>query len=510
MTISLIRSPSGNSTALFSFFNNVPEQGRVDYGMKIAEPSLPIPDSTARKYINYINQLATAQAQQVASYEQERWASGSFPAINLPDVHTKGSIPAGLQAYYPFDFIEDGTTPNEIKPTKPAKVINGVVPRQGKFSGGLDFSGENYLELGPIEGINLRGPVSISFWFYTVENGARGTILAPKGPMEGHKSGFELSSFDDGIRLSISQFTDPKKKGGGISIQTSHVLPGNKWAHVVLTYDGSNKAQGVSIYLNGQPLESIVTKDNLPRVPYLSNSVFVGKSALRDGFRATPQGLFRARLDELMLFDRVLTAKEVEGLAAFHPLQVLQQKKEKNEHEDKRLFYHYLHHHDARYQEITKWLSEYKYREMKTEHLVVKPTMVMAEMDTVRPAYILDRGLYSAPGERVHPATPKHIMTYPEALPKNRLGLAKWLFDENNPLTARVAVNRYWQMIFGRGIVGTPEDFGSQGDLPSHPELLDWLAVEFRASGWDLKTAYQIDGNFCHLQANGKSTGGVI
>jgi hypothetical protein len=473
--------------SLFSFFNNVPESGRVDYGMKIAEPSIPLPDSTVRKYTGYIKQLATAQARQVESYEQTQWDSQASPPTIEIESNENGSIPAGLKAYYSFDYVENGKSVNEVNEKEPATVINGVVPRKGKFSGGLDFSGENFLELRHLDEVSLKGPVSISFWLYTVENGARGTILAPKGPVEGHKSGFELSTFDDGIRLSISQYTNPNKKGGALSIQTSHVLPGNRWVQVVLTYDGTNKAKGVKIYLNGQPLELMVTKDSLGSVPLLSSSIMVGKSALRDGFRATPQGLFRARLDELMLFNRVLSAAEVEQLAAFHPLQVLQKKKIKSDHDLKRLFYHYLHNYDPRYQEITRWLSEYKYREMKTEHLVVKPTMVMAEMDTVRPAYVLDRGLYSAPGERVYPATPKRIMTFAEGLPKNRLGLARWLFDKNNPLTSRVAVNRYWQMIFGRGIVSTPEDFGSQGDLPSHPELLDWLAIKFESSGWDLK-----------------------
>ena len=114
------------------------------------------------------------------------------------------------------------------------------------------------------------------------------------------------------------------------------------------------------------------------------------------------------------------------------------------------------------------------------------PTMVMAEMDTLRPAYILDRGLYSAPGARVFPGTPEAILPFSTDFPRNRLGLSRWLFDPAHPLTARVAVNRYWQMLFGTGLVHTPEDFGSQGALPTHPELLDWLAVYFMESGWDV------------------------
>ena len=119
-------------------------------------------------------------------------------------------------------------------------------------------------------------------------------------------------------------------------------------------------------------------------------------------------------------------------------------------------------------------------------NVLMYPTMVMAELDTLRPAYILDRGLYSAPGKRVFPDTPASILLFSEAYPRNRLGLSQWLFDPAHPLTARVAVNRYWQMLFGIGLVHTPEDFGSQGALPTHPELLDWLAIYFIESGWDV------------------------
>ena len=111
----------------------------------------------------------------------------------------------------------------------------------------------------------------------------------------------------------------------------------------------------------------------------------------------------------------------------------------------------------------------------------------MQERKEVRPTFVLDRGAYDAPAERVYPTTPEQILTFPEGLNQDRLGLAKWLMDPKNPLTARVAVNRYWAMLFGEGLVPTQEDFGNQGYLPIHPELLDWLAVYFMENGWDIK-----------------------
>ncbi|MCC5936933.1 MAG: PSD1 domain-containing protein [Lunatimonas sp.] len=112
---------------------------------------------------------------------------------------------------------------------------------------------------------------------------------------------------------------------------------------------------------------------------------------------------------------------------------------------------------------------------------------VMGDLDTLRSTYILERGDYEAHGERVGPGTPKAVLPFGDRYPSNRLGLAYWLFDRDNPLTARVFVNRLWMQFFGEGIVDTPGDFGMQGSLPSHPELLDWLAVDFMESGWDMK-----------------------
>jgi hypothetical protein len=122
----------------------------------------------------------------------------------------------------------------------------------------------------------------------------------------------------------------------------------------------------------------------------------------------------------------------------------------------------------------------------------IPTTMVMSEMATPRESFVLVRGDYTKPGEKVTPAVLSFLPAMPDDAPRNRLGLARWLVDPANPLTARVAVNRYWQMYFGTGIVKTVEDFGSQGDAPSHPELLDWLATEFVRSGWDVKAMQRL------------------
>ncbi|NQX39552.1 Planctomycete cytochrome C [Pedobacter steynii] len=119
-----------------------------------------------------------------------------------------------------------------------------------------------------------------------------------------------------------------------------------------------------------------------------------------------------------------------------------------------------------------------------TSKLIVS---VMGDRDTLRKTYILNRGVYDAHGTEVEAGTPKSVLPFSSQYAKNRLGLSKWLFDKQNPLTSRVFVNQVWQEFFGRGLVKTSGDFGMQGELPSHPELLDWLAVDFMNHGWNIK-----------------------
>jgi hypothetical protein len=151
----------------------------------------------------------------------------------------------------------------------------------------------------------------------------------------------------------------------------------------------------------------------------------------------------------------------------------------------------YLHHHDTGYQSTLAELK--KARDAENDFVNdIREIMVMQEMPTRRATHVLKRGAYDAPGDVVEPGTPAGIFPIPSNFPKDRLGLAQWLVDKRNPLTARVAVNRIWAMHFGRGLVGTPENFGSQGELPTHPQLLDWLAKTFVDSGWDLKAMHKL------------------
>ncbi|MEM6800213.1 MAG: DUF1553 domain-containing protein [Bacteroidota bacterium] len=461
---------------IFSFFNSVQEAGRVEYNVEVAEPSLPLPDEKVEAYKSFVQKLVADQKEAVLAYEKDFFEKGFSAQKKQTSKVSNGKVPRGLIAHYPLDYVEDGKIIEEKNRIEPGKAYNTPVPTPGYSSGALEFNSRNYLNLGKISAFNPNRAFSFSTFLYSVYGGANGSILSPIIQDKNKSSGLDFYvSWDRHFEFSLRG----QEGKGLLKIRTREEVPPDRWAHLVLTYDGSRKAKGVHIYLDGEELEGIVLANDLKSFVRQHQQMLVGR-------RGESKGMISGKLDELMFFNRKLSQIEVEQLGAYKPLASLESTSP-HSHANKRLAYEYLHFEDEKYQQLTQLLKEYKIREMRTEDIILKPTMIMADMDSLRPTYMLDRGSYEAPGERVYPATPSHILPFPENYPKNRFGFAQWLFHPEHPLTARVAVNRYWQMIFGRGIVATPEDFGSQGDLPTHPELLDYLAIDFQGSGWDVK-----------------------
>ena len=465
--------------SLYSFFNNVPDEGRVEYGVSVAEPSIPIPDPKVKKYRNRIKSLIISQKKLVDRYEMVEWSKNKGFQSGNSSYKDIVNTPLGLKAYYPLDHVIDNRVHEIVSGEKIGKVINDLVERPGYYSGGLEFNGENYLKLGLIDGLDFQEPFSIGFWLYNINDGARGVVIAPDIDKKNINPGFQLSI--SGIKQLTFVMTNEKDEKE-LKIVSNNKLPPDQWSHVVITYDGKIKADGIKIYIDGSVADTDKINDDLDNFRITQSSVLIGTS------RKRTNGLMRARLDEITFFNRKLDGQDVQDLYSYNPLNELYQKgNDLTKLESTRLFYHDLHHKDSFYQSLTERLSEYKIRQERLENVGLKPTMVMAEMDTTRRTYVLERGQYNAPTDEVYPGTPKSILSFPEEYEKNRMGLSKWLFNKKNPLTARVTVNRYWQMIFGKGLVSTPEDFGSQGNLPSHPKLLDWLALEFVSSNWNIK-----------------------
>jgi hypothetical protein len=234
---------------------------------------------------------------------------------------------------------------------------------------------------------------------------------------------------------------------------------------VAVSYDGSSKANGVAIYVNGKKVSTTTKYDQL--VKNIRQNYSIHKGALSGvilGEKSLDRSMPNGEVDEFHIFSDGLTPNEVGYLAGekSFPLNA-----KKDSVKPSALF------------ETRKALCDI--------YDSVREVMVMGDLPSPRQTFVLSRGLYNSPADKVEPATPSAILPFSKDLPKNRLGLSKWLFDQKNPLTARVAANRIWQLIFGKGLVITSDDFGSQGAMPTHPELLDHLAIRYRENGWDTK-----------------------
>ena len=354
-------------------------------------------------------------------------------------------------------------------------VIQGPVFREGVRGEALYFDETNRGFLGRDVGYYDRtDPFTIDFWFYAGDTYENVPVLNHLAEQNSGRTGYRFT-IENG-RLWVSLAHSPP--ANMIAIVTAEPLPVRTWAHIAFTYDGSSRAAGMRLYLNGALAATEVKHDYLTRsiLPWTSGDVFDPFLGLAVGTRFREKAPVGSAIDELRVLKRDLTPLEVAFLhdeasartasAADLAAQLLAT--------------------EARVVDARAALTSARARENELA-TAVPQVLVMGDAPEPIPTSVLNRGVYSAPGDQVTPRGLESVLPWDESLPQNRLGLAKWLFDPRNPLTARVFVNRLWQMHFGRGIVETSEDFGSQGSIPTHPELLDWLAVEFVESGWDIK-----------------------
>ncbi|SDN08428.1 DUF1553 domain-containing protein [Kriegella aquimaris] len=312
---------------------------------------------------------------------------------------------------------------------------------------------------------------SFSFWFKSDHEGQQTTVLNHMSGGGTSFKGYDISVIDDMLTLRLIRAWPAHL----ISVRAPKPIVQNEWAHYVFTYDGSSKAKGVQVYVNGKVVEKSIGLDRL------NQNISNGQKRLsiggRPGYLSEVKG--GGSIDDLKVFAKELSAAEVNVLyseASSKPLVV----------PDEMLKKHYLLNYGKEVMAVREMIDQLGKRR-NTMQDTLMGVMVMEDLPEPRTTYILERGGYEEKGKQVYPNTPKALMGFADSLPKNRLGLTQWLVDKKNPLTARVIVNRFWKMYFGQGIVKTVEDFGNQGSLPSHPELLDWLALEFMNSGWDIK-----------------------
>lgn len=273
-----------------------------------------------------------------------------------------------------------------------------------------------------------------------------------------------------------------------VSVRARQALKPSEWVQVTVTYDGSSRARGIRIYVNGVPADTDVLKDHLTRtiLPTEVMGTLGGEFyGLQVGYRFRDEVLTGGLIDEVRVFDRELSPLEVLANVDAGRLRALPLDELKSGLKPLLLTQ------DTEVQAARAVLDAARTR--VNELLSAAPEiMVMGDLETPRKAYLLTRGVYSEHGKEVSARGLDRVFAWDKSLPRNRLGLAHWLFDARNPLTARVTINRIWATHFGKGIVETVEDFGTQGSGPTHPALLDWLARELVQSHWDLKHMHKL------------------
>jgi hypothetical protein len=458
--------------SLYAFFHNVPERGKDGTRTLNPEPRMAVPSPEQEKELAKLSGQITAADQRVKELEgqldaaQKAWETKLAADARFREV-------AG-----PFDHFPLNTNAHGV--THDGKAIDGKLSGETSFTDGAEgnsllLNGKGHADLGARYDFDKGDKFSVGLWV-RVANKPSG---APIGKMENGPNfrgwDIEFAGAKAGVHL-IHKWPDE-----AIHVQTEKDLPFDTFQHLAFTYDGSGKAAGVKLFVNGQPVATKALKDKLPGTIKTTAPFAIG----RRGGGGSP---FTGRVDELQVFPRTLTEKEVATLAGgpTFALAAIEPAKRTKEQNDKlRKFF--------RETQATDYLAAKKSaedaRKAKTDFDKTIPSvMVMAEMEKPRDTFIKVRGAYDKNGEKVEAAFPA-FLPKPTTTSTNRLtrlDLAQWLASPQHPLTARVAVNRLWAMVFGTGLVKTVNDFGSQGEWPSHPELLNWLAADF-ARDWDVK-----------------------
>ena len=274
-----------------------------------------------------------------------------------------------------------------------------------------------------------------------------------------------------------------------IKVSTEKPLPvDGHWRHVFFTYDGSGKASGIAIYIDGSPVRVKTVSDNLAQAAISS------QAPMQLGWRSPDANPLReTRYQDIRVYGRSLARDEVRRLPFEDYVAELARKPVSNWNPDELhvVSNFYFDNVDQSAKTITAQIAQLDARLQKLSE-GGDLTLVSWEKPSIAYANVLTRGVYSARTERVGANTPHYLPPLPQDEPHDRLALAKWTVSPENPLTARVTVNRMWNELFGAGLVETTEDFGIVGQRPSNPELLDWLAVEFRESGWNIKHMYKL------------------
>ncbi|MEM7394533.1 MAG: DUF1553 domain-containing protein, partial [Verrucomicrobiota bacterium] len=447
---------------LIDYFNDVAESGRaVKFGN--SEPWIKTPTARQRKELKRFDARVEKARQVLREAEPENAAARTEWADNLaidPKAPTNG-----LTYHFDFDTKDDRI-----------KIIHGRPEfREGPWGKAATVGGAGCFQLGRAEGLVGNGRFTVGFRMKP-ENVTTGAVLSNEANGT-ERQGMLVQFIDGQLRWDIIT----RWISGVSTLETERRFKPNEWVHVTLTNDGTQRAGGMKIYIDGQPEPVRVIRN--------TNSNKAGKKhggVLRIGY-SRHVGFWQGQLDDLRIYSfRTLDQPEVDLLAEVATVREIAAMPvaERSERQRRLLELAFLQQGRNRALLLDLYRAELERTRFRDN---LPTTMIMRDLPGGRPSFIRERGLYDQIGERVEPGVPAVFPGLSTGQPNNRLTFARWLVSPDHPLTARVTVNRTWQRLFGQGLVRTPEDFGSQGEAPSHPELLDWLAATFVESGWDVK-----------------------
>ncbi|MBX2872387.1 MAG: DUF1553 domain-containing protein [Saprospiraceae bacterium] len=470
-----------NYYQLFSFFNNVQEAGQISWDNATPVPTLLLTSERTDSLLALHKQNIEQRQQELAAFDQSRLQE--FEAWYQRKKKQEVGIQPPLQAHFDFDGnrIQNRLPPYQVGVMKQQHVKGKIQADlvEGRSGKGLRLDGDAWLDMGAAGVFDRATPFSIGLWA-KIPTGLENGVLFHKGIGAAlyNFRGYHLALKDNRFEILMAR-TEPYNA----IIEYSDDIPRDEWIHLALTYDGSSTADGLRFFINGNEQSTEVTSNHLYK-SILFDMPKAQEPGLQIGARWRGVGAAGTVVDDIKIFEGQLSGLEVKQLAAASTTDPSSDLVD--------LYKEYYQFNSSKNRKSLLSALESERRQYNQVMDTIKEIMVIREMEKPRSTFILDRGLYDSPKDQVFPNTPERLLPFSDELPKNRLGLAQWLLDPANPTTARVMVNRIWQQFFGRGLVATAEDFGNQGQLPSHPALLDLLAVEFRESGWDTKALVKL------------------
>jgi hypothetical protein len=452
----------------FAYFNNVPEFGRaVKYGN--SPPMIKAPTAAQQEILREFDERLHAAETELARNEPSIAAAQHDWEKTLdPRSVADWSVREGLRVHFSLDATPQ---PSEPRETPVANFEGGSAHfAPGRIGQAAEFDGMRFIDAGDLANIGFYDKFTLSAWIYP--RGSQGGTILSRMTDVAQGDGYALVLAEGRLQLNlVKRWLDDS-----VRVETERRLAPDTWHHVLVTCDGSRQASGITFHVDGHAEPMRVLLD-------LLNQPFAAKEPLRIGGGNGPEGRFHGLIDEVRIYDRVLTDAEVQIAAIPEPVAELvnDPRNRPGSPEWKKVRQCFLER--GAPDDMRKAFANLNQLHRERERLMdsFPTTMVMREMSEPRETFVLIRGEYTRPGEKVTAAIPGCLPPLPEGASNNRLGFARWLVSPGHPLTARVAVNRLWQMLFGIGLVKTVDDFGAQGEWPSHPELLDWLAMEFAA-----------------------------